>query len=73
MLAVRAGELSVGGDELASSETADQGAGRKGTCGRAVAASWLWVSERGRHLLGPRVRKSFLNLNLIIIIFVFYS
>ena len=47
VLAVRAGELSVRGDELASSETADRGQGHAAR-GRAVAASWA-VSERGRH------------------------
>ena len=61
-------------DELASSETADRGAGAhaQGHARRAVAASRLRVSERGRDLLGPRVRKSFISLNLIVI-FVFYS
>ena len=71
VLAVGAGELSLRGDELASSETADRGAGAHAHAQGHAWESRLRFSERGRHLLRPRVRKSFINLNLIII-FVFY-
>ena len=71
MLAVGAGELSLRGDELVSLETANQGAGAHAHMQGHAWESRLRFSERGRHLLRPCVRKSFINLNLIII-FVFY-
>ena len=71
VLTVGAGELSLQGNELASLETANQGAGAHMHMQGHVWESRLWFSKRGRHLLRPRVQKSFINLNLIIR-FVFY-